>query len=447
MLNKFRAGTFLVVATCAGVVFHAGCGSDGESNAATPTGAGGGVGSDSGSGGSIFVGTGTGGMGGGSNCAEVSQEATLQSRPVDIIMVIDNSGSMGGEIEEVEVQITRNFAGILDAAVPAIDYRVIMVAQHGNFDGPESICIAQPLGEPADADMDGHCDSIPSQPTDTANFFHHSVQISSNNALCRLREQFDVADEFGRHPNGYKEFLRDNSYKFFLVITDDRPSSSQQNGCSTVYDDGNTVDGGTSMATLWDTDMLALSPTHFGAAADRNYTFWSIVSLGVYLPTVLEPFGEPHPPDAAVAPIITDECSPGSQRAGMGYQALSMLTGGYRFPTCAADENQNPKYDYDALFNLMAQGVIDGAQVDCEIQIPDPPPGQTVDLNTLTVAYASGGTPVETFNQVASAAECDASSFYIDNNTIILCPEACAVIQADENAKLTVSYQCGVPPQ
>jgi hypothetical protein len=142
------------------------------------------------------------------------------------------------------------------------------------------------------------------------------------------------------------------------------------------------------------------------------------------------------------------ECDSGAQNPGTGYQALSILTGGYRFPTCGADDNSPTPDNYDALFTLMAQGVIDGAQVDCEIAIPDPPDGQTVDLNTLEVEYESpAGTLVGTFTQVPNAADCGPDSFYIEDNTIKLCPEACGTVQSDENAKLTVSYDCGVPPQ
>ena len=148
-----------------------------------------------------------------------------------------------------------------------------------------------------------------------------------------------------------------------------------------------------------------------------------------------------------MAPIITDECNSGAQNPGTGYQALRVLTEGYSYPTCPADEAANPQGDYEALFSLMAQGVIDGAQVSCEILIPEPPPGQTVDLNTLAVVYSSNGSVVEEFLRVDSAAECDEHSFYIDNDTIILCPAACGVVQSDENAKLAVSYDCGAPPQ
>lgn len=416
---------------------YVGCSGDGENTSGSAGTASGGA--NAGGSGTFSSGSANGGAGGDDSCASVEQEATLSSRPVDIIVAIDNSGSMGGEIDEVEVQITKTFAAVLDGAVPAIDYRVIMVAAHGS--GGQDICVAAPLGVPADADNDGHCDTVPGQPEDNPpKFYHHSVDVGSHDALCHLIDGFSNEDDENRHPNGYSEFLRDDSFKFFLVITDDRPED-----CG--YDDENTVDGGIAMADDWDADIQLLSPLHFGAdAANRNYAFWSIVSLEPYMPGA-DAYGEPHPPDTAIAPITTGECDAGARNPGTGYQALSVLTQGYRYPTCPADEDANPPGDYAKLFTLMAQGVIEGAQVACEIEIPEPPPGQTIDLNTLAVVYSSNDAVVEAFGRVDSVDDCDASSFYIENDTIILCPGACGTVQGDENAKLSVSYDCGAPPQ
>ena len=419
---------------------YMGCTGDNSANPPLSSGGGdsGGNNSNGGnnSGGSLFSG-GNSGTGGDMPCAQTEATATFVNRPIDIIVAIDNSGSMGGEIAQVEEQMTLNFGPILDAANPPIDYRVILVARHGDFNGPESICISQPLSNVPDVNpMDGHCDTVPAEPTDTAKFFHHSVEISSHNALCRFREQFDVADEFGHHPNGYKELLRDESFKFFLVITDDDVDSD--GSCPFTYDDSNTVAGGDAVATQWDADMLALSPTHFGNANERNYTFWSIVALEPYNVTAQKPFGDPHPPDATLAPITTGQCSGGAVSAGTGYQSLSMLTGGYRYPTCPLE--------YSEIFTLMAQGVIAGSQVPCEFEIPDPGMGQVIDLETVEVAYESDGNFVETFNQVTDPADCDDHSFYIQDGNIVLCPEACAVVQADENAEMSIKFGCELNP-
>ena len=66
-------------------------------------------------------------------CVQKSLTSTQTTRPVDIIFVIDNSGSMDDEISEVETQINRNFANIIEDA--GIDYRVVMISSYGANDG------------------------------------------------------------------------------------------------------------------------------------------------------------------------------------------------------------------------------------------------------------------------------------------------------------------------
>lgn len=406
-------------------------GGNGGTTTSSNTGGQGAQGAQGGEGGGLNLG-GDPGSGGEEPCTQQSAEATLVSRPVDIIFVIDNSGSMTDEIREVEEQINANFAAIIDAADPPIDYRVVMLSGFGSS-GSQEVCIAAPLGGIPDANQDGHCDSIPSAPVNGARFFHHSVNISSHNALCQLLTYFATADGYGLQPQGYQQVLRSDAFKFFAVITDDGV------GCGS-YNDGNNVAGGGTVAAAWDTALLALSPEHFGASAEeRNYSFWSIVALSPYLPTAQDPYGEPHPPDASIAPIITTECTPSSVDPGTGYQALSVLTGGYRFPTCGLD--------YTDIFTRMALGVIEGAAVACEFLIPEPPQGDTLDLSTVQVVYSSGEVPVETFNQVADLASCDAHSFYLTDELIILCPDACATVQGDDDAEIGITFGCEIQVQ
>jgi hypothetical protein len=362
-------------------------------------------------------------------CAQSEAVATIESKPVDIIFVIDNSGSMSEEIREVEYQINYNFASIIDSAVPPIDYRVIMLARFGAW-STNRICVAEPLGGIPDADNDGHCDSIPSQPVNTAKFFHHSQSIASHDALCRLLASFTAPDEYGLQPNGYGEVLRPEAFKFIVVVTDDGVSC-------TPYNDANLVAGGLTVAPAFDSDLLTLSPLHFGASPEeRNYSFWSIVSLAPYLATAQKPYGDPHPPDDTLAPIITGECTPSAVDPGTGYQALSIMTGGYRYPTCGLD--------YTDMFQLMAQGVILGARVACEFGIPEPPEGETLDLETVQVRYLSDGQEVEVFNPAPSLADCSETEnqFYIEDDTIKLCPSACALVQADDKAEIKILYGC-----
>ena len=107
-----------------------------------------------------------------------------------------------------------------------------------------------------------------------------------------------------------------------------------------------------------------------------------------------------------------------------------------RFPLCDTTL-------YDVVFNEIAEGVIAGAAVPCDFVIPDPPPGETIDLDTVVVSYTpgGGGDPVE-MTQVATANNCMPNAFYIEGDNIHLCPETCTIVAADDDAKIKILFGC-----
>ena len=137
-MRTMSIGVSLTVALAA----SASCSGEETVNPLPTTTASAGTGGSGGSGGSLLSvggrgtsltsGSETGSSSGGAEpCVQEETTATLSNKPIDIIFVIDNSGSMGGEIEEVEVQINKTFANIINDADPPIDYRVIMIASWG----------------------------------------------------------------------------------------------------------------------------------------------------------------------------------------------------------------------------------------------------------------------------------------------------------------------------
>lgn len=381
----------------------------GASGSGTSTGVGGGFGFD--------AGNNDGALTLDSACAAQSAEATLEVKPVDIIIIIDNSGSMTLEIEGIQTNINQNFANIIQSS--GLDYRVILLAKHGSAASAQSVCIEAPLsGIPA-----GGCAPPPAQPINNPPFFYHySREIASRDSWCRLVSTFDGTqpDDFGFAPNGWSEWLRPDSFKTFIEITDDGV------GCG-AYSDGNTVAGGTTAAAAFDAALLALSPMHFGDMTNRNYRWYSIVAMAYNTP--------PDKPYEPTDPILTAEC-PTAANPGTGHQALSILTGGLRFPTCDTTS-------YGPLFQAIAQGVISGAKVACEFPVPAAPMGQTIDLSSVVVEYLPGnmGAPLH-LTQVADAASCAPDSFYIANNVIYLCPDTCTLVQGDKTAKINVLFAC-----
>lgn len=356
------------------------------------------------------------------SCVTEEAEAAPGKRPVDIIFAIDNSDSMAAEIAEVEAQINTNFAGIIDAS--GIDYRVIMLSNHGEHVEPidpadplQRICVRSPLSGTS-------CSPIPNKPVETAKFIHHNVIINSQDALCQILQTYSGPDRDGSHPQGWAPFLRANAFKVFAVITDDRVNTAC-NGF--VFDDKfDDPISGTTAASTFDSALFGLSP-QFGNATRRNYVWHSIVALA---PFDAADLAKPHPPSA---PITTQVCSPGAEAPATGYQALSKLTGGLRYPTCGLD--------YTTIFQAMAKDVIDSSILACDYAMPASPEGRTIDPSTAVVRYTSGAT-VTDFESIGDESACAKDKFYIEGDRIKLCPDACLKVQNDPAAQVKILFGC-----
>lgn len=391
------------------------CGSDDSNSGFEESSSSGGASSGNGNGfGNGSSGGGTDTDAGPPECVATEAQATLSKRPVDIVFAIDNSRSMSVEIEEVEKQVNQNFANLIGAS--GIDYRVVMLSLHGDHDD-QKVCISAPLAS-------GSCDPLPAQPLESARFFHHSAEVDSHIALCAVLRNFDRKDEMDRHPNGYSEFLRADAFKVFVVISDDDVETSCK---GETFDDRSRVSDGEDVAARFDAKLLELSPEQFGAVAARNYLWHSIIGLAPYddANRTLA-----HPPEA---PIVTAQCAETSKSPGTGYQALSKLTGGLRYPSC--------ELDYTTIFQSIAAGIIEGAKIACEVPIPAPPPGQTLDLSTVVVRFTPNGSATQQFTQVAAAAACTDGAFYIEADQIMLCPGACNAVNAGPG-DFKIAYGC-----
>jgi hypothetical protein len=129
-------------------------------------------------------------------CQALSIQADNQVQPADIIIAIDNSGSM----DEEAIWVQQNMNGFSQQIVAAkIDVRVVLIS---SYPGDENgICIDPPLGA-------GGC---PTQDSKPPSFLHLNQEVSSHDAL----EQFVAT-----YPQ-YRSVLRPNATKHFVVVTDD----------------------------------------------------------------------------------------------------------------------------------------------------------------------------------------------------------------------------------
>jgi len=356
-----------------------------------------------------------------SACGTQKASAELTTKPVDIMILIDNSGSMSAEIKGVESNINKNFADIIGAS--GLDYRVIMVSAYGK-NSAYKVCIEAPLG----GIPQGGCVNPPAQPVNNpGKFYHYSIVLNSVNAACKALSTFNGVEKdlYNFAPMGYQTWLRPDSLKVFLVITDDRMNCSFENKS---YNDLNTVAGAPVAAAAVDAAMFAKSPLHFGAGPEqRNYLWYSIVGMAYNNPP-----GVPYTPKS---PLITATC-PGGVNGGLGYQALSNLTGAWRAPICDTTK-------YNEIFEGIAKNVIAEAKIACDFAIPEPPEGKKLNPESILFNVTPEGAqqPI-VYQQVPSVDMCAPMSFYVDGDKVILCPEACAALQSDKEAEIEVEFTC-----
>ena len=354
----------------------------------------------------ITAGTSSGGTGGGESCATQQAEAPIQHQPVDIIVTIDNSGSMQEEIDAVESNINVKFANILQAS--GVDYRVILVSRHEKKGRQTSICVTAPLSGNA------ACPATPDQPAFSERFFQYSVKVDSENSLSLLIDTFDatVQDEFDLGPMGWGAWLRPTASKVFLEITDDNS---------------------TTMTAADFVAALAAKSPQFGTAEAPKLIFHSIIGIGEK--TVVT---EPWTPDEPVQTSVCGGDEDAVENNGEVYQELSRATGGLRFPLCQYDA-------FDAVFEAIAKDVASHAAIACEFVIPPSPMGKDLDLSKVAVSYDAGdGSAPKTFGQAKTSAECQADAFFIDSaaGKIQLCPDACAAAQQGKSPKIDVLFTC-----
>jgi hypothetical protein len=199
-------------------------------------------------------------------------------------------------------------------------------------------------------------------------------------------------------------------------------------------------------ATAFDTALRALDRAQFETAAgDRNYVWYSIV--GMHDASMDTPLGVNDPVETrcctqAGTPQGTCQGTTGanlnnSANPGVGYQELSIMTGGLRYPSCYTA-------NFNGIFNKIAEGVIDQASASCQYDVPKPSHG-IVDINQAQISYKPGsGASVPLTRRSSDTACGNNQGFYFnsDNTQINLCPATCAVVQADTAAKVAIDFGC-----
>jgi len=366
-------------------------------------------GSGTASGGSAVAG------GQGPACAADAADAKLTSAPIDIILVLDNSGSMKEEMGAAEQNINVNFASILDAS--GVDYRVILLSRHrqaertASEEASTSICVSQPLS--------GLATCPAPKPVFSPRFYQYGEKVESHDALDWVLDAYATPDKKNKlAPMGYQAWLREAAKKVIVVMTDD--------------DESTDTDDTPLTAQSFLQGLVALSPAQFGAdAASPKVVFHSIVGLKEKAVAT-----EAYLPSEPIESAVCTSNGADIVNSGETYQELSRLTGGLRFPLC-----QFP--GYDAVFRAIAKDVIVKADLTCDFAIPPTPAGKTLELDNIAVSHVKGdGSGNTQLQQIVDKASCQDGYFYIENERVWLCPAACDSIKADLGGSISVLFTC-----
>lgn len=329
-------------------------------------------------------GDGGSGQGGEATCTGVTAAATVETLPVDIIWMVDNSNSMEPAIAQVKAGMN-DFAALISAS--NLDYRVILLSLRGTTD--LSICIPPPLAG------DGACGNGP-------RFFHSSVDVLSTQPLEQFLGTLGQTDGYMEgQPRGgepWADQLRPEATKTIVVVTDDNSRLSAT--------DFQSFPGGQNPFNSLTLPPGILDPSWGGL-------FDSFVFSGIY--------GWGSVNDPTVICQYPDSSSPPS--SGATYTTLVNQSGGVRAKLCDGAAAWGP------FFDAVAQSVVQTSKIDCELTIPEPPMGQDLDYAKVNVELVSGNS-TELVPNVGSQAGCGgAEGWYYDDpampTSVVLCPATC----------------------
>jgi len=319
---------------------------------------------------------------GSETCAATSVAATRAE--VDIIVVIDTSGSMDEETNQVKTNIN-SFASKIGSS--GLDYTVTMIAEKPKalpvpipgFVIP-GICVPAPLGGASCAD-------------NPPKFHHIDEGVGSTDSLQVILDKYST----------YQAWLRPTAYKVFIEVTDDNSALSY---------------------TQFDTQLLAKSSAQFGDATKRRYIFNSICGW------------------AKGSPVLSAGKCGSAVNTGDQYQNLSKITGGIVDSVCETDysgvfdniaKGLVTKLGCEFAFpKASGAGAVDPAKV---VVNYTPGGAATKPLTQVTDASKCG--------TVADAWYYDDNT---TPTKIVFCPTTCTGAGADTSGKVEIAVGCLAPP-
>lgn len=319
-------------------------------------------------------------------CVRVASEPILEVVPndvVDVIVVVDNSGSMVEEAAQVRAGINA-FADTLAAS--GLDHHVVVISGVGNTG--TRVCVPPPLGEGAPGCGDGESGRL--------------------RVIDRMVSSADAPAMAIRFFPFYEDFLRPGSLRVFLWISDDDAdldADSVRGWFESSTPDGFGPSVHHAIVGFYGTDPRDWDDRTRGACPSLARVGETYLRLAGCL-------------DNGNTELFA--CSPG---------AIARV--------CESD--------WTATFAEIArrtETVAVREPIACTLRPPEAPEGRVLDLSRLEVIYRSGGE--ETLLRRTSGAGCLDWRWDDEDNPseIVLCAATCDRIRRDVDAELELVVAC-----
>ncbi len=325
----------------------------------------------------------SGGIDTGNECAAISDTAEVGIQPADILVVVDNSGSMTMEAAFVQANMNTFSSQIFLAN---IDAHVVLISSSDQGFGDAGVCLPPPLGS-------GSCPNDSNPPT----YLHIDDEVGSSNSLQKILE----------HSATWLPQFRPTASKHIIVVSDDDSSIS---------------------AVDFDTMFRAIDPSL------ENYVFHAIVAPD-----------DPDPLDCALPGAQCCEgLIPISADIGQVYIDLINQTGGVFGDLCS--QNFAPVFDQVSMQVVSGATLACEYQIppppDGEEFNPDQVNVEFEDGagGVLQVGY------VDSPADCAGVDDGWYYDDPLAPTSIIVCPQTCAQIQSFSGASVSIQFGCATIP-
>jgi hypothetical protein len=309
-------------------------------------------------------------------CATATAAAVKQ--PVDIVMVIDQSGSMGEEIAQIQTNINKLSSYL---AATGLDYRLVMIAGLPSSGGYNAVCVPTPLAAAS-------CASKPPR------FRAVDQHVESYDALKLIIQTYDSTVTSTK----WSDFLRADAIKVFIPVTDDDATDSFL---------------AVPRANSFDDMILSRGKGTFGTKSKRKYLFFPIIGVSTTSTSI--------------------KCST-AVNVGQTYVDLATLTKGKPFSVCETD--------YEPVFKAIGKAIATSVACEVAIPPPPTGEEFDPNKVNVTITGSSGSTLIPQDPSADCFGGANGWQYNADKTKILLCGDACAEAKSDTSARIDVEFGC-----